>query len=232
MSETNDRRPGHTLEPCPSCGLADQVKGVPAVYLAGRDRILVPGRDSEGRSTTVTRTVTTGVSDALSPVPQSLTVGSAVKTAGIGFLGGFAVLVAIGTFLGGALAGHWFSADPAPDDRFGVSAYGSWSSSVAPSPPHLPDLAFLGWISGFALLAAVLLFTTVVRRGAATRTRLAGRPAAEELWATAWYCARCGTAHFPPTPTDPAYSLTLQEFRRRIWQAGGYGDLADRHPVS
>ncbi|MFD0568930.1 hypothetical protein ACFQ0T_06125 [Kitasatospora gansuensis] len=70
------------------------------------------------------------------------------------------------------------------------------------------------------------------RQKAAFRNRLAGRPAAEELWTRAWYCARCGTAHFPATPDEPAQALTLQDFRRRIWQAGGYGELAAQHPVS
>ncbi|MER5866588.1 hypothetical protein [Kitasatospora sp. NPDC002040] len=225
MSEIHDGRPGHTLVPCPSCGLTDEVKGVPAVYLAGRDRILVPSRDTDGRSTTVTRTVTTAVSDALSPVPQHLVVGAAAKTAGIGFLGVIALLVSIGTFIGGALGGHWFSEDPAP----AASPYTSWSSSFRPPVVDRPDLAFLGWISGFALLVAVLVVIVVGRRTADVRTRLAGRPAAEELWATAWYCARCGTAHFPD---EPSRALTLQEFRHRIWQAGGYADLAARYPVS
>ncbi|GAA1149166.1 hypothetical protein F4556_000990 [Kitasatospora gansuensis] len=220
MSEIQDGRPGHTLVPCPSCGLTDEVKGVPAVYLAGRDRILVPSRDSEGRSTTVTRTVTTAVSDALAPAPET----PEPKATGPGCLGALALLVAIGTFIGGAAGGHWFSDDPTPATGFG------YTNQSAPTPDS--DLAFLGWISGFALLAAVVLLGLAWRQKAAFRNRLAGRPAAEELWTRAWYCARCGTAHFPATPDEPAQALTLQDFRRRIWQAGGYGELAAQHPVS
>ncbi|KQV22919.1 MULTISPECIES: hypothetical protein [unclassified Kitasatospora] len=243
MVEIHDDRPGHTLVPCPSCGLTDEVKRVPAVHLAGRDRVLVPARDQDGRSTTVTRTVTTAVSDALSPVPL-LGAATVAKAAGFIALGVFALFIAVGTFIGGALGGRWFADDPAPAARpqgYGRGVTGwvevdgvrTWTYADAGSSASAdhPDLAFLGWISGFALLAAVLLFVLAASRKAALRTRLAGRPAAEELWAQAWYCARCATAHFPPTPGEPARALSLQEFRRRIWQAGGYGDLADRYPA-
>ncbi|MFD5437267.1 hypothetical protein ACFWJ4_34590, partial [Kitasatospora sp. NPDC127067] len=78
----------------------------------------------------------------------------------------------------------------------------------------------------------VLLVTAAALRASAD-LELAGRPRAEHLWAQAWYCARCGTAHFPPTtgvPTGvPTAALSLPEFRRVVWTAGGYGHLADRY---
>ncbi|MCM1965795.1 MULTISPECIES: hypothetical protein [unclassified Streptomyces] len=54
-----------------------------------------------------------------------------------------------------------------------------------------------------------------------------GLAAAERLWARGWYCGRCARAHFE----GESAALTLQEFRVRVWTAGGYGDLAEAHPA-
>ncbi|MEU9130020.1 hypothetical protein AB0D08_18240 [Kitasatospora sp. NPDC048540] len=228
MNTADDHPPSspHQLHPCPSCGLTDRLTAVPAVYLAGRDTVTVPdGRDQDGRRTTVTREVTTALSAALAPAPPK----PAAAVGCLGVLGVFALLAAVGTFAGGAAGGHWFSDDAASHPRPDPAVWGSLSGTSG--GPHHPDLAFLGWISGFALLAAVLLFVAAAGRGAAFRTLTAGRPAAERLWSRAWYCARCGTAHFPPAPGEPSRALGLQEFRSLVWQAGGYGRLVARHPV-
>ncbi|GJF32161.1 hypothetical protein KNE206_48610 [Kitasatospora sp. NE20-6] len=195
--------------------------GVPAAYHAGRDneRITRRARFSDPE-TTVTRSVTTSLSSALEPAPTSPT--SAGRAAGAAL-----VVVSVGTFAGGAAAGHWFGdavSMPARNYPFDLAP-------VADAP--LPDYAFLGWISGLALLAAILLFVGTAVRRSAHRRHLAGRPAAERVWSRGWYCRRCGTVHFPAARERAVTALTLQEFRTIVWEAGGYGHLAGRRsPVA
>lgn len=55
---------------CPGCDRDDLVQAVPAVYLGGRDAVTGRERNRDGDTRTVTRTVTTGLSDALAPVPE------------------------------------------------------------------------------------------------------------------------------------------------------------------
>ncbi|GHG24372.1 hypothetical protein [Streptomyces zaomyceticus] len=201
---------------CPGCGRDDRVQAVPAVYLGGRDSVSGRERDSDGDMRTVTRTVTTGLSKALAPVPEP--PGEAV-----GCFGYLAVLVAIGTFLGGALGGKWFQDEPADEPP----ELGGWHMSpqeVGAEAP--PAYEFLGWISAFALIAAVLVFTLVYRRKARFARQTRGRHRAEELWSRGWYCHRCGTVHFADVPGEDRRPLTLQQFRERVWEHGGYGDLA------
>ncbi|MER5309863.1 hypothetical protein ABT034_19005 [Streptomyces sp. NPDC002773] len=217
---------------CPGCGREDRVQAVPAVYLAGRDAVSSRERDSDGDMRTVTRTVTTGVSDALAPVPRSPTYGIVV-------LGVFAALVSIGTFIGGVQAGHWFEDEPAAAGGDGVPHvggvylipegssepdYSQPLGTVAAAPP--PDFAFLGWISAFALLTAVLVLAVVLRRRSAFARLTRGRHRAEELWSHGWYCHRCGTVHLEGVPGEDRIPLTLQRFREKVWEHGGYGDLA------
>ncbi|WP_405014958.1 hypothetical protein [Kitasatospora sp. NBC_01539] len=203
------------LQPCPSCGLTDLVVGVPAAYHAGRDseRITTRARFAEPE-TTVTRSVTTSLADALEPAPTP--PASAGRAAGMALL-----VVSVGTFAGGAVAGHWFGDAVSTDRR----TYPFDLASVADAPR--PDYAFLGWISGFALLAAVLLLVGTAVRRSAHRRRLAGRPAAERVWSQGWYCLRCGTVHFPAVRGRAVTALTLREFRTVVWEAGGYGHLAE-----
>lgn len=58
-----------------------------------------------------------------------------------------------------------------------------------------------------------------------------GAAAALAVWNEGWFCNRCGVAYFQPG-YEPAgvglhQSLTLSEFRREVYRAGGYGDLAE-----
>ncbi|WP_407987372.1 hypothetical protein [Kitasatospora sp. CMC57] len=185
--------------------------------------------------------MTTALSAALAPAPPRAVsaVTRAAGAAGLGMLGVFATLVAIGTFIGGALGGHWFSGDgtgsAAGSEQWTtingtptVWINGGPSSAAA---AHDSDLAFLGWISGFALLTAVLLFVLAARLAARFRAAMVGRPAAEAVWSRAWYCARCGSVHFPPADGDPTEALSLQQFRALVWEAGGYGALVAQHPA-
>ncbi|MFJ6479256.1 hypothetical protein ACIQK6_03780 [Streptomyces sp. NPDC091682] len=125
-------------------------------------------------------------------------------TAGRTALGVLLVPVSIATFLVGSLAGKWFADGPGA------------------------ELLLLGWISAFALLGAILLIATSVRTQRAFRARIAaGRDAAEEVWSRGWCCARCTVVHRADGP-----AMTLQEFRRAVWSAGGCGELAEVHRVS
>ncbi|MFJ5231254.1 hypothetical protein ACIQBJ_15320 [Kitasatospora sp. NPDC088391] len=211
------------LEPCPSCGSSDRVVGVPAVYHRGRDQVTVTGlpRSDDNPSGTETRRFTSSLSDALRPAPVLLPLSCAGHV-GLGVL---LVLVSIGTFVGGAVGGGWFADDPGPDRSW---AYDAYHSSLSTGPAHRPDLSFLGWISAIALLAAVTLFVRARRERAAQRRLLAGRPEAERVWARGWYCERCGSVHFRSPTGAAGRAMTLQEFRAEVWDAGGYGQLAER----
>lgn len=70
--------------------------------------------------------------------------------------------------------------------------------------------------------------TKASRDGRAYRERTGpGLAAAERLWNQGWYCGRCARTHFE----GEGAALTLQEFRVRVWTAGGYGDLAETYPA-
>lgn len=210
------------LQPCPSCGRADEVAGVPAVYHAGRDsvRVTTPARFDDPEET-VTRSVTTSLSGALEPVPGVLTTPSP-----LGCFAAVLVAVSVGTFVAGAAAGHWFGDRPTAthprQHPFDPAAAADASSS---------GFAFLGWISALALVAAIALFVRAAAHRSARKRLLAGREAAERLWSRGWYCRRCGTVHFRTTGGEEAVALTLQEFRATVWEAGGYGHLAERGPL-
>ncbi|WP_354644423.1 hypothetical protein [Kitasatospora camelliae] len=219
---TNDAEPGAALEPCPGCGRDDQVRSVPAVYLGGHDRVTLPAaQDADGTNRTVTRETTSALARALAPVPEN-----PLPTAGRTALGVLAALVSLGTFIGGAAGGHWFSGND--DDLPELVSYATYARQPRGADV---DLAFLGWISLAALLVAVALFAWSAYRRALYRRLLAGRPAAEAVWSRGRYCARCATVHLGRRAGGDGRALSLGEFRVLVWQAGGYGHLADGQPV-
>ncbi|GAA4840643.1 hypothetical protein GCM10023235_15280 [Kitasatospora terrestris] len=130
--------------------------------------------------------------------------------------GVFLMVVSVVSFIWGAAAGHWFSHDPvgAP------SLYGSWPIVESTRP----DYAFLGWISGLALVAAVVVLLRASVLSSDRRRLLAGRENAERLWSQGWYCRRCGCVHFRAERGRESRALTLPEFRAMVWEAGGYAD--------
>ncbi|MFJ8013355.1 hypothetical protein [Streptomyces sp. NPDC096339] len=202
---------------CPSCRRSDQVRAVPAVCISGHRRFAETG-SGETEQRTETREVVPRLADALAVAPPPPVTGG--RTA----LGVLLVMVSIGTFIGGATGGNWF-ADAPKADHGSLQLWGGATWADPPEPEA--ELLFLGWISAFALVGAVLLFRSAVRIQRAFRTRMAaGREAAEEVWARGWCCERCAVVHFGGGP-----ALTLQEFRTRVWDAGGYGDLAQVHRV-
>lgn len=70
------------------------------------------------------------------------------------------------------------------------------------------------------------------RRARLTRVQR-GVPAALEVWRDAWYCERCEGVFFPPEPGETPVGdlLSVPEFRRRVWSAGGYADLLGPAPA-
>ncbi|SED16373.1 hypothetical protein [Streptomyces sp. TLI_105] len=200
-----------TRTTCPGCDRDDRVQAVPAVYLAGRDAVTSRERNRDGDMRTVTRAVTTGLSDALAPVPAppSNAIG------GVGLAAGFVGVASLmgWMFVEGALEG---GSDPMPDFAF------------APPASPGPDLGFLSWVAALALGVAFLALVELWRRRAAFASLTRGRHRAEELWSHGWYCHRCGTVHFEDAPGEDRAPLTLQRFRERVWEHGGYGHLAAR----
>ncbi|MFE6103656.1 hypothetical protein ACFVQ4_27335 [Streptomyces laurentii] len=201
---------------CPGCGRGDQVQAVPAVYAAGRNVVTSRERDMDGDLRTVTRRETTALSEALAPVPKG-------PTYALGCLGVLAGVVALVAFMGWIVMGK---AVEVYDDLSGdVGEEGTDPYVTLPSEPgSVPSV--LGWISLVALCGAVLVAVVLIRRRNAFARLTRGRQRAEALWARGWYCHRCGTAHFADVPGEDVRPLTLQEFRERVWEAGGYGDLA------
>ncbi|MFF4443842.1 hypothetical protein [Streptomyces sp. NPDC001502] len=137
------------------------------------------------------------------------------------------VLVSIGTFIGGALGGNWFTGAPAAEVNHGPTTL--WGGATwAPAAEPGAELLFLAWISGFALLGAVLPVASTARTRRAFRARVAaGRVAAEDVWSRGWCCTRCAVVHFAAGP-----GMTPQEFRTAVRSAGGYGEPAEVHRVS
>ncbi|MFD8787591.1 hypothetical protein [Kitasatospora sp. NPDC059599] len=163
-------------------------------------------RHPQGKVGHRTREVVSDLSRALAPAPirdqppgLTLLVLGAVTTA-------FAVFA----FIAGNLARTFDHDEP------GFTTLQGQGHQGFEVPAAIPVIALV--------VAAVFFVTGGVLNASAAR-ELAGRPRAEHLWARAWYCDRCGTVHFPPGRGLPAGALSLQEFRRVVWHAGGYGHL-------
>ncbi|MFB6518224.1 hypothetical protein [Streptomyces sp. NPDC056401] len=201
---------------CPHCRQVDQLRAVQAVFLEGHRHVRAESGTGDQRHA-VTREVVSRLARALAPAPP------APRVQGRGCLGAVLVLVGVGTFLVGSLAGHWFAGSTGePGPRY---PYPGWNE---PASGPEAGLFFLGVIAAIALLGAVLLFAAVARANRAYRARTEpGLAAAERLWSRGWYCGRCARVHFE----GESAALTLQEFRVRVWTAGGYGDLAETHPA-
>ncbi|WP_406739108.1 hypothetical protein OG365_33510 [Streptomyces sp. NBC_00853] len=210
--ESRAVRGGSPLE-CPSCRRSDEVRAVPAVSLGGQRRF---HEETGGDRRTDVREVVPRLADALAPAPPP------PKTSGLTALGVLLALVSVGTFIGGAQGGNWFADAPAAEVDHGSTTL--WGGATwAPAAEPGAELLFLAWISGFALLGAILLIVSTARTRRAFRARVAaGRVAAEDVWSRGWCCTRCAVVHFADGP-----GMTLQEFRTAVWSAGGYGELAE-----
>ncbi|WP_331745213.1 hypothetical protein [Kitasatospora sp. NBC_01300] len=236
--------PHGTLSPCPGCGLTDQVRSVPAVHMSERRNVTVRSSGSDGR--TETREEVSVLGRALAPAPPKTSTAIQALAAL-----GFVVLVgAVFTFIQGTMARDapvhqkpdlsppdWVTKHPGFPNDFPTDLPG-YLPKAAPASPAAHVAAPLAdandalvplWGSCLILAAAIALLAGATALFLGLRRRLEGRPQAERLWNQAWYCARCGTAHFPPTAGQGAQALVLSDFRKAVWTAGGYGDLAEQY---
>ncbi|WP_052707609.1 hypothetical protein [Streptomyces rubellomurinus] len=235
--------PRPALQACPSCGLTDRARGVPAVHLAERQQVTVRTRGEHGH--TETRELVSALGRALAPAPPR---GSVLGRT-FGVLGVLTGMGAAFTFIERSVERD--SSDVAKTDfsppawathgnglPTGHVVFGPNGELIRPDDAPAPQAVHLAeahdglvpvWVSVLLVVAAVALLAAAVALHVARRRRLAGQPAAERLWRQAWYCDRCGCAYFPPTAGQGAGALDLAEFRRAVWTAGGYGDLADRY---
>ncbi|MFJ9847437.1 hypothetical protein ACIRYZ_44870 [Kitasatospora sp. NPDC101155] len=237
--------PHGSLPPCPSCALTDQVRSVPAVHLGERRNVTVRTSGRDGRTETREREEVSALGRALAPAPPATT--AAIQALAVL---SFPTLVgAVITFIEGMTQRNaavdqgpdlsppdWVTKHPGFPGDFPTDLPGFPKAAPASPLAHAPaPLADANDTPTVLLVSYLLLAVTIALLAGATalflarRRRLAGRPQAERLWNQAWYCARCGTAHFPPTAGQGAGALGLADFRKAVWTAGGYGDLADRY---
>lgn len=187
-------------EPCPSCGLLDQVQHVPAVYRGGHSffrgqgpLVSVPAGDGFVLTNTqVSGVSVTAVARSLDPFPPPRRGG--------GLLAAAIVL---------ALAGSCFLLLP--------------FSAIGDPPPGGPAAKVLG-IAVISLPSVCVYAATGVlvwlyaRRVRAHRRQRRGVPAAQQVWEQGWFCHRCGGVYF----ADAGRLLTPAHFRQLVARAGGY----------
>ncbi|MFD5463880.1 hypothetical protein ACFWIQ_13825 [Kitasatospora sp. NPDC127059] len=236
--------PHGALTPCPSCALTDQVRSVPAVHLDERRKVTVRSSGRDGR--TETREEVSALGRALAPAPPTFTTAFQTLLV-LGILTLFGTVATFTTGMSNRNASVHHEPDLSPPDW--VTKHPGFPNDLptelpgfgpkpTPASPATHPAAPLAEATGTptVLLVSYLLLAVTIALGAgaialflARRRHLAGRPQAERLWNQAWYCARCGTAYFPPTAGQGTGALGLADFRRTVWTAGGYGDLADRY---
>lgn len=188
---------------------------MPAAYLAAKSTRREEVAAGDEKKVTVVEE-NSAPALALAPAPREPSDGSAGCWAPV------LIMVAVGTFVWGAIAGQWFDRDGARGFVPFPGGNGDGRLVVGPS------YAAPGWVSGASLVVGVLLFVVLPRISVAWRRRTeAGRAGADRAWSAGWYCGRCGSVHFSLGPP-----LSLHEFRTRVWTAAGYGDLVAKHPVT
>ncbi|MCX5197141.1 hypothetical protein OOK31_25135 [Streptomyces sp. NBC_00249] len=203
---------GGGVAACPRCGLRDRVLGVTAAYLGAKSTRREETGTGDDQKVSVAEE-NSALAQALAPAPPAPDGENA------GCWAASLLVISVGTFIWGALAGMWFERDLAT--RFVATGNGDGHFVVDSAYP------VLGWISGATLAAGLLLLAGSALRKAIWRRRSRpGRAAADRAWSAGWYCARCGTAHFTLGP-----AMSLHEFRVRVWSAGGYGNKAARYPA-
>ena len=187
-------------EPCPGCGLLDQVQRVPAVYQGGHaffrgqgPAVVVP----VGEGLVSTRSQVCGVS--VSAVARALDPFPPPRRSG-GLLAAVIVLAMVGScFL--LLPFSAFD-DPPPA--------GAGSKVVGIAVILLPALC--------VYVAVGVLVWLYVRRVRADRRQRRGVPAARQVWEQGWFCHRCGGVYL----ADAGRLLTPAHFRQLVARAGGY----------
>lgn len=203
-----------TMVACATCGSAERVRAVPAVYEASRS-----AEESIARARAVVRD-----EDAFpaqkrraraqleaTPAPQvrSALLAPAPRLNWIAFFAG-AVMFAF-------LAGFLWSMN-AESNGFANST----GMDSARSGDAMIQVFAVACAVGSGLCLLGLIVTLV--RGFKTR---AGRPAAEAVWRLGWYCGRCAVVSFrageEPAGVEAGTALDPRAFRDLVWAAGGYG---------
>ncbi|MEU9162130.1 hypothetical protein AB0D29_17870 [Streptomyces sp. NPDC048424] len=197
----------------PSCRRSDEVRAVPAICVSGHSRYREEAGGDRGVGTleVVPRLAE---APAVAP-PPPVTAG---RTAPAVLL----VLVPMGTFTGGAAGGQWFADAPAAEvDHGSTTLWGGATRATAPEPGAEP--LFPAWISAFALLGG----GPADHLGRADPTGVPdpdrGRPGRRRGGLVPRLVLRA-VVHL-----GAGRAMTLQEFRRAVWGAGGYGELAEVH---
>ncbi|WP_405494703.1 hypothetical protein [Nocardia sp. NBC_00511] len=196
---------------CPTCGHDDRVQRVPAVRATGTTTVY--GQDyhsgvavSSGGlipvigSTATDRTYSTSLSNSLALAPLQRGSGKLVL---------FGLIFAIPALIFLLIAIVNFS-DPKATTPLAVFLVANFLLISTMATPSL----FLFWIASHR-----------TRRNSRISK---GISVSKNIWSAGHYCHRCGYCFwpYPIAPGIPArHSITPENYRRIVWNAGGYANL-------
>ncbi len=199
---------------CPSCGQAEEVHAVPAIYESAR-----------AAEETVSRARRT-INDDDASLARKRAARQQLAAAAPLTIRSSLLAPAPKAHVARCLVGALFSAIPAgflwamyrSSEEFSNST-GLDAASSGDSTLRMLAILCMA-ISGFCL---AMTFLALVRRRGINK----GRPAAEAVWCRGWYCARCAVVHFradeQPAGVGSDQPLAPEEFRNIVWRVGGYG---------
>ncbi|MGW5440251.1 hypothetical protein [Nocardia asteroides] len=195
---------------CPTCHQLDQVQNVPAICSGGVSTgvghtthagvgFTTAGLVPVFATSRITHTRSTALARSLARDPGLESTARRTR---------WAILL----FLPAALMLAFAVADLAADGQ---------------EPIYVRVLGGIFFVGGWSVPGLLVMLSIW---GAKRRNRavVAGLPAADRLWRSAFYCHRCGHVYWPvpPAPTVPArVALTPPNFRWAVWSAGGYARL-------
>ncbi len=194
-------------DPCPACGLVDQVQHVPAAFHGGHSfyrgqgpMVAIPAGDSVLYTRSeVSGVSVTAVARLLDPFPVRRRTGGFVASAILFSLVGLLFMLLPQSALD----------DPPPG--------GAGSTAIAFAVLSIPAVC--------VFVSAGVLGWLAVKRVKANKRQRRGIPAAQALWGHGRFCHRCGGIFFATgTPGDvPAGQLVPPaRFRALVAAAGGY----------
>jgi len=195
--------------PCPKCELLDQVTAVPEVYAASTSaeeaiyaaKTIATNKNQPPEARTAARA---RLRETRPPAVPSRALAPRPPAAG--------PLPAFGLFIFGLIAAT-------------LAILGNHKDPAATTPTTGFTLHSTTFAVVSALLAALCLIFMI--RALVRNHRIAvGLSAAEAVWRCGWYCGRCTIIYFQPGQEPPGAIpgrfLMPGEFRRLVWQSGGY----------